>query len=336
MAKTIVLPLIGPHEDPDGASARAVPLARAMAERLQARIRLVSVLDLMTEEDASGEVRVLYPSDALPHDSRLLKVREEIDKRIADVQTYLDSVAVEFPEGRAEGVIRYGGAKDALLDEVERLDDPLIVMASHARYGVRRLVLGSVAFAVVSNATCPVIVVPVREGAGATTEVPVSLRHLLVPLDGSVVAECVLDRVLPWIGTDDAELHLVHVIDPLVVRTGMVARDYEAMAREEARVYLERVTERLTRQGYRVVWSIRSGDASREIAQAASDNPTDLIVMATNGRSGFRRAVLGSVAESVANATSLPLLLVRPTEAEIQQSKTLTSASVPTAAEATS
>jgi nucleotide-binding universal stress UspA family protein len=157
-----------------------------------------------------------------------------------------------------------------------------------------------------------------------------------VPLDGSVLAECVLDRVLPWIETDDAELHLVHVIDPLVVRTGMVARDYEAMAREEARVYLEHVTERLTRQGYRVVWSIRSGDASREIAQAASDNPTDLIVMATNGRSGFRRAVLGSVAESVANATSLPLLLVRPTEAEIQQSKTLTSASVPTAAEATS
>jgi nucleotide-binding universal stress UspA family protein len=312
VVQTIVVPLIGPRMDPEGVSATALPLAQLLAERLSSQVTLVSVMDLRTEATDTGESRVVHAADALPNDSRLEVEREHTEQLIADLQQYLEQVATEFPAGRATGILRYGDAGNALLQLIAELDDPLVVMASHARRGVERLVLGSVAFKVVSQAECPVLIVPASDAVAGQARP--ELHRLLVPLDGSPLSEQILDAILPWLGAPDLELHLVQSIEPLVVRSGRVADDYYAMARADAQRYLEATAERLAGAGYATQWSVRSGDPAREIALAAADSGADMIAMATNGRSGFRRMILGSVAEGVAHTARIPLLLVRPTE----------------------
>jgi nucleotide-binding universal stress UspA family protein len=107
----------------------------------------------------------------------------------------------------------------------------------------------------------------------------------------------------------------------------MVANDYYAMARDEAQRYLESVAERLQAAGQTVEWSVRLGSPAQEISAVAAEVDAGLIAMATHGRSGFKRAVLGSVAERVLHTAQRPLLLLRPTEEDLKANAALSSAS---------
>ncbi len=310
MTRTVMVALIRPEEDPDRASELALPVAESLAERLDADVQLVTVLDLPSEMTADGGQRLLHAADAFPDDTRLTTLRDQTLAMVADAEAYLQRIAGRFAAGRARTVVRFGDAGQGLLDVAESLDAPIIVMTSHARRGIKRAVVGSVAFTVVSKATHPVVIVPV-----ATVHEPsateYSLHRILVPLDGSPLAESVLDSDLISMLSDHLELHLVQVIEPLTVHSGLVANDYYAMARDEATQYLQRITDQLRRQGRKVNWCIRSGAAGDEIAQVATQIDADAILMATHGRSGLRRIVMGSVAERVLHASSRPLFLIR-------------------------
>jgi nucleotide-binding universal stress UspA family protein len=312
MTRTLVVPLIGPSADPDGASCAALPVVRVLVERLPADVEivLVSVLDLPAEATGSGEQRLLYPTDALPDAAFLEKAKQRTDQLVAEQQAWLEEVARTFPEGRTRAVLRYGDAAAALLEFVSMQSDPLVVMASHARRGVRRLVLGSVASTMVARGDSPVLIVPVRATSAAEA---FTLRRVLVPLDGSLLAEQALDD-LHRLGHADLQLQLLQVIDRP-----------EAVAREDARRYLESVTERLNDAGYVAGWSIRHGDAAAEIAEAAREGDADLIAMATRGLGGLRRVILGSVAERVVHESVTPVLLVRPDEDDLRRQRPLAS-----------
>jgi nucleotide-binding universal stress UspA family protein len=320
MARTVLVPLIRPEEDIDGASAAALSMAQALAERLDADVVLVSVLDLPAEGTEDGGQRLLHAADAFPDDERLLAVKQQAEEIVVNLAGWLDEMAAQFPAGRAVTAIRYGDAGNELLRVAGMLEEPVVVMSSHARRGLSRAVVGSVAFKVVSEATYPVVIVPV-----VATGTPVHPEQLLAPLDGSLMAEYALDAGLALIGSGTHEIHLVQVVETLTVRSGMVADDYYAMAREEARQYLEGVTERLRAAGRTVEWSVRLGMPAQEIAAAAAEVDAGLIVMATHGRSGFKRAVLGSVAERVLHTAQRPLLLLRPTEDDLKATATRSS-----------
>lgn len=147
-----------------------------------------------------------------------------------------------------------------------------------------------------------------------------SYRRILVPLDGSPLAEAALPSVSSLarpLGLEIALLRVVPVIVPKVVegRRQIVVDEGQRLA-QEAEDYLRGVADRLAADGFRVFTSVRSGDAAAEIIAGAGECQADLIGMTTHGRTGLPRLFFGSVAEAVLRRASIPVFVVRETEAQ--------------------
>jgi nucleotide-binding universal stress UspA family protein len=145
--------------------------------------------------------------------------------------------------------------------------------------------------------------------------------RVMVPLDGSRLAEGILPFILQIAGPLDLEVVLVRVVQPIVPQAlegtgGVVVDDVPARLRE-AREYLAPVATDLRRRGVRVTTDARHGDPVTELVAAARDAGADLIAMTTHGRSGLGRLLFGSVAEAVLRQANLPVLMMRLTGRQV-------------------
>jgi nucleotide-binding universal stress UspA family protein len=142
-------------------------------------------------------------------------------------------------------------------------------------------------------------------------------RRVLVPLDGSPLAEGILPFILQIAGPLDLEVVLVRVmprIMPLAVEgTRYFMADDVAARWKEAGEYLAAVATDLRGRGVRVKTDARHGDPVTELVAAARENEIDLIAMTTHGRSGVSRLLFGSVAEAVLRQAEIPVLMMRIT-----------------------
>jgi nucleotide-binding universal stress UspA family protein len=138
------------------------------------------------------------------------------------------------------------------------------------------------------------------------------VKTILVPLDGSIVAEAALTPAVDLAREAGARLvllraaqaHTLPMADPIQAQVDVM---------REAQEYLAAARARVTAAGVRdVEISAWYGPAVEAIVEAARYRHADLIVMSSHGRSGVSRLVLGSVAESVLRATAVPILLIRP------------------------
>jgi nucleotide-binding universal stress UspA family protein len=141
-------------------------------------------------------------------------------------------------------------------------------------------------------------------------------ERMLVPLDGSEVAEAILPFAEQVAGPLDAEVVLLRVLEPaspveLVASAGVVAPDTFTLRDMDAKRYLSEIERRLSKKGLRVRTRVAFGLPTDEILAAAKATSADPIAMATRGRSGLGRALFGSVAESVLRASPVPVLLIR-------------------------
>jgi nucleotide-binding universal stress UspA family protein len=152
---------------------------------------------------------------------------------------------------------------------------------------------------------------------------PVSHRRVLVPLDGSEMAECVLPHVIELIRPGETQVYLCSILTTgLGDRTVALMTTYPpgmqlsttALARAQAQmeVYLRDIAARLRERGATVRHAIRAGNPAEEILNHALDIEADMIVMSAHGHSGASRWVYGSVASRVLRGASCPVLLVRP------------------------
>jgi nucleotide-binding universal stress UspA family protein len=144
---------------------------------------------------------------------------------------------------------------------------------------------------------------------------------MLVPLDGSALAQGILPFILQIAGPLDLEVTLVCVVPrimPLASEdTGHFIVDDVADRLKEARQHLAVVAKDLRGRGMRVTTDARHGDPVTEIVAAARDTGADLIAMTTHGRSGVSRLVFGSVAEAVLRQAEIPVLMMRLTERQV-------------------
>ena len=132
------------------------------------------------------------------------------------------------------------------------------------------------------------------------------LSRILVPLDGSTLAEAVLPVVERLARDHGAEVILLEVLG------GQETREAELDAERQAGSYLERTVDSLRRRGLgRVRACVWYGDADQAIANAATREQAELIAMSTHGRSGLDRLRFGSVADGVVRRAPVPVLLVR-------------------------
>lgn len=142
-------------------------------------------------------------------------------------------------------------------------------------------------------------------------------KTILVPLDGSILAEAALAPAVELARNNSAKLVLLRAAEahPLPMADPAAAQ-VEAVSRAEA--YLAGVRRRLTGSGVAdVEITVWYGSPAKTVVEAAHFRKADLIVMSSHGRSGLGRLVLGSVAETVLRATAVPILLIRPGNAPV-------------------
>lgn len=137
------------------------------------------------------------------------------------------------------------------------------------------------------------------------------LDRILVPLDGSPLAEAALEHAVDLARGGSSTLVLLRAAEAHVL-PGMDPTDAQVSVVREAEEYLAGVAERLRGQGVtRVETSVWYGPPAESIAEATRVRRADLVAMSSHGRSGVGRLLLGSVAESVLRSTDTPILLIR-------------------------
>lgn len=209
----------------------------------------------------------------------------------------------------------------------------LIVMCSHGETGFKRWMLGSVAQKVARHSAVPVLVL--REGDTTLHALATRPMRMMVPLDGSDLAETALEPAAQLCAALSAptqgELHLARVLRPPAVQENnqpVVVTDTSNQVMADARAYLSSVEQRFQRGdlahlNLQVTASFAFGtDVAEVLIEMAEDGEyleddeevdgCDVIAMATHGRSGVERWTMGSVSERILGATRLPLLIVRP------------------------
>jgi nucleotide-binding universal stress UspA family protein len=146
----------------------------------------------------------------------------------------------------------------------------------------------------------------------------------MLPLDGSELAESALPLAALLAELTGATLSLVRVIPHGMHATPTLASliapplgaaqlaDAEAQQQHEARAYLKLVADTLRERGIRVTWEVRSGSPADEIVRTIQTTNADLLVVATHGRTGVRRWVLGSTTSALVVRSSVPILVIPP------------------------
>ena len=151
-------------------------------------------------------------------------------------------------------------------------------------------------------------------------------KKVLVPLDGSKLAECVLPHVESIVrGCTVQDVIFLRIVESTLPYGPISDGGYELSASDEARVqaeidssnkkdaeqYLNQIVSQQKYAGLNVQSAVIMGKAAESIADYATENEIDLIIIASHGRSGISRWTMGSVADRVLHATCVPVLIVR-------------------------
>ena len=208
-----------------------------------------------------------------------------------------------------------GPPAQTLADHVRENGIDLVVMTTHGRGGLSRFWLGSVADRLVRHLDIPVLVIRPSESA---RQAP-GISRILVPLDGSALAESILDPLRTLAEVTGAQLVLTMAVEPVptLLPTFPYPVEVEPTNIEEreavARRYLAEVGARIETRGIIVHERVARGGAPREIIRLADEEGCDLIAMATHGASGLDRMVFGSVTDRVIRSSAVPVMVLRPT-----------------------
>jgi len=214
-------------------------------------------------------------------------------------------------------VVERGPAAEAIVDYAEKMEIEQIIMATHGYSGIKRWTHGSVAERVLQAASVPVLMVRAQEKKAETSQQLMLCRRILVPLDGSEIAEQVLAPVRSLARAVSAEVLLFQVAVDLPAATlgnewGLLPVPGEfAKEEQEAQAYLESVAASFREEGIQVFTATDMGPVATTIIDYAAANHVDLVAMCTHGRTGLARWAFGSVADKVLRAGSTPILLVR-------------------------
>ncbi len=229
------------------------------------------------------------------------------------IRTHLKKHAGDLPEQRVvREVVRDVAVAPALLRYAEEHDVDLIVMGTHGRRGVQRILIGSVAEEVVRRAACPVLTVR-RQKTPPDAE---RIASILAPVDFSTHAREALRYARELAAFYEAPLTLLHVVEETLhpafygPRIGSVY-DVHPDIEDRAIARLEGFYREAEGPDVETYFAARPGRAPRAISRYAEEEGHDLIVMATHGRTGLEHFLMGSVAEKVVRNAPCPVFTVK-------------------------
>jgi nucleotide-binding universal stress UspA family protein len=145
-----------------------------------------------------------------------------------------------------------------------------------------------------------------------------TIKKILIPLDGSALAESAIGTAVEMGRSHGAGVLLMRAVEARALPGGDLIEAQVEVVRE-AEQYIESVAKRLREGGFEhVETGVWYGPPAASIVDAARLRGIDLIVMTTHGRSGLGRLILGSVAEAVLRGTTVPILVLRATDAPVE------------------
>jgi nucleotide-binding universal stress UspA family protein len=283
-------------------SEQVLPYVELLAGRLGEPVHLLTVAD-------DGQLMQIAPHN--------VTIAEIVEERRISVSGYLKDVRERL---EASGVtvtteMATGHVADTILNTASRRSSGLIAMATHGRVGPERWFLGSVADRIARSATAPVLLVrPGKDPASAAA----SIQRVILPLDGSTLAEAAIPQATFLARTFSSPIVLVRTLDLTWLATGdgttgdfVLTPDLQELLESDATEYLATTAAGLEDNGLKVERVFSFQLPASEIIEQAHAAPGALIVMSSHGRSGLGRTVLGSVADRVMRTAEAPVLLVR-------------------------
>ncbi|HET9223488.1 MAG TPA: universal stress protein, partial [Roseiflexaceae bacterium] len=290
---------------------QVLPSIRILAPILDAKVRLLQVVLELDQYYLAMDFE-LNGSFASQRGQRL----SHWDLLRQSAEDYLERQAAQL---RAAGVettfeVRIGAPAEIIVEVAEREQATLIAMATHGYSGLKRWALGSVADKVLHAANVPVFVV---RGSAQPLIGERSLRRILVPLDGSALAQQALPLAVELAMSTRAELILLTVQAPRLgdsldgVSSYPHSDELLAALRDRVLGELGDLADELCQQQVPIIPVAAEGFPAEAIIDEAARRHVDLIVMATHGYSGIKRWALGSIADKVLHAATTPVMLVR-------------------------
>ncbi len=299
MYRLIMVPLDGSRF-----AESAVPLALSVSRRTKAPIHLVTVQEPIPSfaydewENAAEDWSRAYLSNAV-----------ERIRPLAGAE-----VTATLLAGHVAGVVE---------QEAQSRGADLVVMATHGRGAFSRAWLGSVADAFLHHTRRPILLVrPEERDAEPDLSADPGFARMMIPLDGTELSESVLEHAVAFASLFGAVLRLVRVVpypmqftSPYLPHTMQMNQQFVTESREAAEAYLATRAERLRARGQSVETSVVVvAQPGHGLLNEVTEARCDLVAMATHGRAGLTRAILGSTADKVVRGSRTPVLLYRPME----------------------
>ncbi|MBV8399182.1 MAG: universal stress protein [Acetobacteraceae bacterium] len=289
MFERILVPLDG-----SALAEKALPIAEALARTAGGRLILVQALHVWASTPHEALERELEARPLAEADLRAVARQFELAGLVAS--TYLAL-------GEPAAVIE---------KEAEDQDVGLIVMSTRGRGGLARWALGSIAERVLHVSGRPVLLVPAETSANWPAPSPT----IVVPLDGSHLAEEALEPAVTLAQAIGGRLSLAYVVEPPPLMAYQLPAMYGSLDREswvrESNAYVAGVAKHLSATFPEVEAQSLMGYAAPTIVEHAQARHAAAIVMASHGRTGLARMVVGSVAMGTIQRASMPVLVVRP------------------------
>jgi nucleotide-binding universal stress UspA family protein len=299
MFKNIIVPLDGSR-----LAEAALPYAMSFAQAFVSTVSLVHVLQRSELFWVTDENRRYI--DALEERARNA-AQHYLDEKAKEIGSKAIRVSSTIVDGAPAEVLSAYGARPADTGD-------LIALSTHGRGGLGRFFLGSVTDRILQSATTPLLIVrPKDDGIVHAAQ----LASLIVPLDGSALAETILPVVIEVARGLSLRVNLVQIVPVGSVMYGGVESMYAGNLLQEmqdsAEAYLERIAENLRVEGLLVDKQVMlHHHAGAGVVDLAKDLGGSLIAISTHGRTGFDRWMLGSVTDHVVRTGGSPVLVVRP------------------------
>jgi nucleotide-binding universal stress UspA family protein len=286
-------------EDASPFGSVVLPYAEAVARVLGCQLRLFSVLNPRVPGHSLAATELAVERQRVEH---------------ARIATYLANAAAAVSTRglAATTVLVRGDPADEILKEAEKPEVVLVALSTRGLHGMDRLIMGSVADKIMRFGSKPTLMV--RLPYIPYPERTVAVSTVLVPLDGSAVAEEALPLVSPFLRSG-ARIRLVRV-EPWLSEGNVsygIDPEYtelEDQVAHDAEAYLDGVREQLSPRDAVEAWVLR-GSPAENLAAYALHEHIDLVAMTTHGSGGLRRLVVGSTADFLVRS-GIPTLLVRP------------------------
>jgi len=299
MYKNILAPVdLSPMENP------AISVATRLARQFDATVHLVRVVAPPVIIEPNPQMKAFEITE-----QALAEEHEACRKKLEAL-----GAEVEKEAGvRVQTTLRDGRVTQTLRDHAAEIGADVIVMTSHSRGGLKRLNLGSVTDYLIRNTHIPVLVVkpdvPLFDEAGVTA-------RIVVPLDGSEMAQEILPQVVALASALKATVALLQVLTPQtysqkrIVQPGLPWWDADIAA---ADAYLSGQAEFIAASGVTVTTDVTlNTDVPAAILDYAIRNKASCLALATNGVGGLRRFVFGTVADELTRKSPISLLVFHP------------------------